>query len=329
MRTEIRRTVELLSSFASPGHPGLEAFLTALQTCMVARYDKHWYPFESIRGSGYRCLQFDDQRTHDPLLSAALHESGLPGTTLNAFPLGLSIWVDPGMLSYRIGEKGSVCDIPVVLAPGEMGEESQYGEYEATTRRVGSHALQRSSTDKTSRGTLDAPYAAAGGTEVSPLREVNGPHGLTRRVARSEPRTKSTASRTGVYSQGGSGYKAGMFDTAAAATTMTMATTKSKATAVTSNVNVGSDGAGSSGNTANEFYSPRRALAIGVSRNGSETYAGGKTLREGGPGLEGERGSQGGDSFRNFKNISSASRALMPEFVKETPSSPGRAVIVP
>lgn len=45
----------------------------------------------------------------DPVLEIAARESGVPiGDILENLPAELSVWVDPGEVSYRIGEKGAV-----------------------------------------------------------------------------------------------------------------------------------------------------------------------------------------------------------------------------
>jgi protein Tob/BTG len=45
----------------------------------------------------------------DAVLEIAARESGVPiGDILENLPAELSVWVDPGEVSYRIGEKGSV-----------------------------------------------------------------------------------------------------------------------------------------------------------------------------------------------------------------------------
>jgi len=45
----------------------------------------------------------------DVVLEVAARESGVPiGDILENLPAELSVWVDPGEVSYRIGEKGAV-----------------------------------------------------------------------------------------------------------------------------------------------------------------------------------------------------------------------------
>lgn len=60
-----------------------------------------------IQGSAFRCLKTGDPT--DAVLDRAARESGVPITDiLENVPAELSVWIDPGEVSYRIGEKGAV-----------------------------------------------------------------------------------------------------------------------------------------------------------------------------------------------------------------------------
>ena len=57
--------------------------------------------------SANRCLKITDPS--DPVLNRAARESGNPiPDIVENLPTDLAIWIDPGEVSYRIGEKGSV-----------------------------------------------------------------------------------------------------------------------------------------------------------------------------------------------------------------------------
>lgn len=63
--------------------------------------------FEIVQGSAFRCLKTGDPI--DAVLDRAARESGVPITDiLENLPAELSVWIDPGEVSYRIGEKGAV-----------------------------------------------------------------------------------------------------------------------------------------------------------------------------------------------------------------------------
>lgn len=63
--------------------------------------------FSLLQGSAFRCLKTGDPI--DAVLDRAARESGVPITDiLENLPAELAVWVDPGEVSYRIGEKGAV-----------------------------------------------------------------------------------------------------------------------------------------------------------------------------------------------------------------------------
>ena len=78
-----------------------------LESALRDKFADHWYPDKPFKGSAFRCLKITDSA--DPVLNRAARESGnpIPDITEN-LPTDLAIWIDPGEVSYRIGEKGSV-----------------------------------------------------------------------------------------------------------------------------------------------------------------------------------------------------------------------------
>ena len=59
------------------------------------------------QGSAFRCLKTGEPM--DAVLEIAARESGVPiADILENLPAELSVWIDPGEVSYRIGEKGAV-----------------------------------------------------------------------------------------------------------------------------------------------------------------------------------------------------------------------------
>ncbi|XP_065565070.1 protein Tob1-like isoform X2 [Artemia franciscana] len=77
-----------------------------LERAMKERFQGHWYPERPQKGSAFRCL-----RTGEPdlVLERAARESGLDLSDLKEhLPQEMSVWVDPGEVSYRIGERGTV-----------------------------------------------------------------------------------------------------------------------------------------------------------------------------------------------------------------------------
>lgn len=78
-----------------------------LEKALKEKFQGHWYPEKPFKGSAFRCLKTGDPI--DKVLERAATESGVPiQDILENLPQELAVWVDPGEVSYRIGEKGSV-----------------------------------------------------------------------------------------------------------------------------------------------------------------------------------------------------------------------------
>ena len=78
-----------------------------LEKALKDKFQGHWYPDKPFKGSAFRCLKTGDPI--DKVLERAARESGVPiQDILENLPQELAVWVDPGEVSYRIGEKGSV-----------------------------------------------------------------------------------------------------------------------------------------------------------------------------------------------------------------------------
>ncbi|XP_055383231.1 myb-like protein P [Condylostylus longicornis] len=78
-----------------------------LEKALKDKFQGHWYPEKPFKGSAFRCLKTGDPI--DQVLEKAARESGVPiSDILENLPAELSVWVDPGEVSYRIGEKGAV-----------------------------------------------------------------------------------------------------------------------------------------------------------------------------------------------------------------------------
>ncbi|XP_050313053.1 protein Tob1-like [Anthonomus grandis grandis] len=78
-----------------------------LEKALKEKFQGHWYPEKPFKGSAFRCLKTGDPI--DKVLERAARESGVPiQDILENLPQELAVWVDPGEVSYRIGEKGAV-----------------------------------------------------------------------------------------------------------------------------------------------------------------------------------------------------------------------------
>lgn len=78
-----------------------------LEKCLTEKFAGHWYPEKPYRGSAYRCIKTGSPI--DPVFERASRESGVAiQDVLENLPQDLAVWVDPGEVSYRVGEKGAV-----------------------------------------------------------------------------------------------------------------------------------------------------------------------------------------------------------------------------
>lgn len=74
-----------------------------LEKALKDKFKGHWYPEKPFKGSAFRCLKTGDPI--DRVLERAAKESGVPiQDILENLPAELAVWVDPGEVSYRIGE---------------------------------------------------------------------------------------------------------------------------------------------------------------------------------------------------------------------------------
>ncbi|CAH1401514.1 unnamed protein product [Nezara viridula] len=78
-----------------------------LEKALKEKFRGHWYPEKPFKGSAFRCLKTGDPV--DAVFERAARESGvLIQDILENLPADLAVWVDPGEVSYRIGEKGTI-----------------------------------------------------------------------------------------------------------------------------------------------------------------------------------------------------------------------------
>jgi len=84
----------------------LASFVAILTNLLFKRYEKNWHPENPDRGSGYRCIRVNTQCL-DPTIIESMRKAEivLPQDVMTQ---ELTIWVDPGIVSTRIGEDGSI-----------------------------------------------------------------------------------------------------------------------------------------------------------------------------------------------------------------------------
>lgn len=109
MHSEIQVALKFVISFLYNKLPRrrVNLFGEELENALRDKFQGHWYPDKPFKGSAYRCLKITDPS--DPVLNRAARESGNPiSDIIENLPADLAVWIDPGEVSYRMGEKGAV-----------------------------------------------------------------------------------------------------------------------------------------------------------------------------------------------------------------------------
>lgn len=119
MLKEIEKAVEIFHSIAfGTKHNAnklpedkLAVFVSVLTELLTVRYEKNWFPENPERGSGYRCIRVNTQSI-DPTIVESLKRAKID-LVKGLISTEVTIWVDPGVVSVRIGEDGSIGPIVV------------------------------------------------------------------------------------------------------------------------------------------------------------------------------------------------------------------------
>lgn len=105
-----------------------------LEKLLRLKFQGHWYPSNPVKGSAFRCVQLNSTEI-DPSFELAAVRSGLDfvNDIKNNLPSELSVWVDPGEVSYAIGgPDGKPGAIKVLYRPqmnaGETEGQQQQNE---------------------------------------------------------------------------------------------------------------------------------------------------------------------------------------------------------
>ena len=110
MHVEIQVALNFLISFLYNKLPRrrVNQFGEELENALKIKFEGHWYPEKPYKGSAYRCVRCTPPL--DPtVFDTAARASGMDLSDIQEnLPQELSIWIDPGEVSYRMSEKGPV-----------------------------------------------------------------------------------------------------------------------------------------------------------------------------------------------------------------------------
>ncbi|UXI14714.1 Mitochondrial Rho GTPase 1 [Sarcoptes scabiei] len=110
MHIEVQIAINFLVSFLYNKLPRrrVNQFAEELERIVTLKFNGHWYPSEPYKGSAFRCIHCNPQ-LDSSLFREAVKNSGLNLKDVQEnLPNELSIWIDPGEVSYRINEKSPV-----------------------------------------------------------------------------------------------------------------------------------------------------------------------------------------------------------------------------
>ncbi|PAA62146.1 hypothetical protein BOX15_Mlig011327g1 [Macrostomum lignano] len=113
MRAEVSIAVNFVLSFLYNRLPRrrVNLFGEQLDCNLTAKFQGHWYPDQPLKGTAFRCLKISGEQS-DPILLEAAKETGLDvGELMKHLPQNLTLWIDPGEVSCRVGGKGSVTQL--------------------------------------------------------------------------------------------------------------------------------------------------------------------------------------------------------------------------
>ncbi|XP_051530111.1 maternal B9.15 protein-like [Myxocyprinus asiaticus] len=140
MKEEIAATVFFIARLAKKNGKldcvRREKFAVELTAVLFENYKSHWYPENPSKGQAYRCLRVNRAQMRDPIIERACCQSDIIYEDLG-LPKEMTIWVDPGEVACRYGEKST----PFCVT--QMESQKRDGEF---SRRI-NNAVERASSD--------------------------------------------------------------------------------------------------------------------------------------------------------------------------------------
>lgn len=136
----------------------LEPFVERLTVALQEKFRGHWYPDKPSKGQAFRCIRVNRFQREDPELRRACQESGVQYRDLG-LPRELTLWVDPGEVCCRYGEKNQAFTVASFSGDGQDDKEDVTKKVTSAVERVTSDYHSGSSSDEESslRETRPAP----------------------------------------------------------------------------------------------------------------------------------------------------------------------------
>ncbi|KAG8450348.1 hypothetical protein GDO86_002846 [Hymenochirus boettgeri] len=102
----------------------VERFSHELTRLLSEKFLNHWYPAKPTKGQAYRCIRVNKFQGPDPDLIKACVNSGLVYEHL-ALPKEFTLWVDPGEICCRYGERNHAFLVASIESNNDKTEITQ------------------------------------------------------------------------------------------------------------------------------------------------------------------------------------------------------------
>ncbi|KAL7848215.1 hypothetical protein AOLI_G00229330 [Acnodon oligacanthus] len=125
----------------------VDLFVERLTVALQEKFRGHWYPDNPSKGQAFRCIRVNRFHKEDPELLRACAESGVQYKDLG-LPKELTLWVDPGEVCCRYGEKN------LAFTVASFSSDDDDDDKEDVTKKVTS-AVERVTSDYHSGSSSD------------------------------------------------------------------------------------------------------------------------------------------------------------------------------
>jgi hypothetical protein len=103
-----------------------------LEKYLKIKYQDHWFPDNPYRESGYRCIKISADNVDLTLIKAANDSGMVLQEILKTLPSNMSLWMDPGEVSYRLNEQGIV----KIIYEDDFRSKLRYKKYDSLQKNL-------------------------------------------------------------------------------------------------------------------------------------------------------------------------------------------------
>ncbi|KAI9094693.1 hypothetical protein DFS34DRAFT_239716 [Phlyctochytrium arcticum] len=120
MLLELTAASTFLASHLPPTTPPAtrSVFQATLHAQMQSKFHQHWDSTQPLKGNGYRAVSIMGGRLDPLVLDAAAAASLDEQQVASSFPEEFVLWVDPGSVCYKVGDRNFAVTVWESKAPG-------------------------------------------------------------------------------------------------------------------------------------------------------------------------------------------------------------------